>query len=240
MKKTREIALQLIGIRKKYEIHHEKPTLVEKFTQKRNETFWALQDINLTIYNGERVGIIGHNGSGKTTLLKIITGITAPTQGRVVRNGRIISLIDLEAGFHLDLTGEQNIYLQGMLLGIPKKIIKERIAQIISFADLGAFIDTPLFTYSQGMRLRLGFAVAIHSDPDILVLDEGITTGDIKFQEKSQKKLDEFVRMGKTVLVSTQWLLFIKSYCSKVVYMKKGKIIKVGGVEVADIYKKAR
>ena len=185
--KSSDIAIQLTNVSKKYEIHHEKPTLVEKFVKGRNETFWALQNINLTINKGERIGIIGPNGSGKTTLLKIIAGITTPSSGHVMTSGKVVSLIDLEAGFHPDLTGIQNIYLNGILIGLPKKIIDDRLSHIISFADIHQFIDAPMFTYSSGMALRLGFAVAVHANPDILILDESLTVGDKVFQQKAKK-----------------------------------------------------
>ena len=142
-----DIAIQLTNVSKKYEIHHEKPTLVEKFVKGPNETFWALRDINLTIKKGERVGIIGPNGSGKTTLLKIIAGITSHTTGTVETLGKIVSLIDLTAGFHADLSGYQNIFLNGMLLGLSKKEINKSIPAIIEFADIKQFIDAPLFTF---------------------------------------------------------------------------------------------
>lgn len=222
------IAIQLSSISKKYEIHHEKPTLVEKFINGRNETFWALKDINLTIKKGERVAIIGPNGSGKTTLLKIIAGITAPTTGTIETHGKVVSLIDLEAGFHPDLTGEQNIYINGMLLGMGKKDIAKKLDRIISFADIGQFIDVPLFTYSSGMKLRLGFAIAVRANPDILILDEGLSVGDADFQKKSQAKIWEFFRNGKTVLVVTHWLEFIKRNCRRILTMEKGRVISDG------------
>ena len=194
-------AFILKNVSKRYFIHHEKPTLVEKFTIKKNETFYALKNINLTINRGERVGIVGPNGSGKTTLLKIITGITTPTEGTVTTFGKVVSLIDLQAGFNPDLNGEQNIFLSGMLLGMRKKEIVQKLQSIIDFADIHQFIDTPMFTYSSGMMLRLGFSIAVHSDPDILLLDETITVGDQNFQAKSLKKIQEFFKQDKTIVV---------------------------------------
>ncbi len=230
------IAIKLVGISKKYTIHHEKPTLVERLAKGKDEEFWALKDVNLTIKKGERVGIIGPNGSGKTTLLKIIAGITTPTSGKVETHGKIVSLIDLEAGFHPDLTGEHNIFLNGMLLGMSKYEITKKLDHIIRFADIKQFIDTPLFTYSNGMKLRLGFAIAVHADPDILILDEGLSVGDVNFQKKSLEKIQEFFHKGKTILVVTQWLDFIRRNCTRIFIMQKGAIAKDGTKTLVSLY----
>ncbi|MFH0750170.1 MAG: ABC transporter ATP-binding protein [Candidatus Gottesmanbacteria bacterium] len=219
-----KIAIQLTNVSKKYEIHHEKPTLVEKFVKGRKEQFTAINNISLTIKKGEFVGIIGPNGSGKTTLLKIVAGITTPTKGCVQTKGRVISLIDLEAGFHPDLTGIQNIYLNGILLGMSKDQITREIPSIIDFADIHQFIDVPLFTYSSGMKLRLGFAIAVHSNPDVLVLDESIGVGDKKFQNTSLKKIHQFFHKGKTIIVASHWFTYIKQNCERVLVMEKGRI----------------
>lgn len=227
-----QFSVQLSHISKKYEIHHEKPTLVEKFIKStgksNNESFLALNDINLNIKKGERVGIIGPNGSGKTTLLKIISGITSPTFGKAMTNGKVVSLIDLEAGFHEDLTGEQNIYLNGMLLGMKNEEINRNKDKIIRFANIGQFIDTPLFTYSSGMTLRLGFAIAVHADPDVLLLDEGMSIGDTYFHNKAISKIKDFFRAGKTIIVVSHWLDFIKTNCSIAYTLDKGRIIRSG------------
>lgn len=234
------IALQLTNVSKKYEIHHEKPTLVEKFVKGKNETFWALSNINITINKGEKVGIIGSNGSGKTTLLKILAGITAPTSGTVRAQGKIVSLIDLEAGFHDDLTGVQNIFLNGMLLALSKKQIMRSFSSIVSYADIRQFIDAPLFTYSSGMKLRLGFSVAIHADPDILLLDENIAVGDRDFKEKSLRKIQEFVRKGKTVVVVSHWMEFLRQTCSRIIFLKHGQIKREGTTKLIDLYLKGK
>lgn len=224
MKKNTINAVELKGISKKYVIHHEKPTLVEKITGTKNNIFYALKNINLTIQKGERLGIIGLNGSGKTTLLKIIVGITSPTNGSVNVSGRVVSLIDLEAGFHPDLTGIQNIYLNGMLLGMSKEEISSKLKSIISFADIGDFINTPLFTYSQGMKLRLGFSVAIHSDPEIFILDENISVGDKDFSNNSNIKINEMIKKGKTIIVASHDLDFIETTCKRVIWIDSKKI----------------
>lgn len=227
-KHTSDIAISLTNITKEYIVHHEKPTLVEKIVKKRDESFYALKNINLQIWKGERVGIIGPNGSGKTTLLKIITGITTPTEGSASTQGKVVSLIDLEAGFHPDLTGEQNIYLNGMLLGMKKREIRQKLHRIIQFADIGSFIDTPMFTYSDGMKLRLAFAVSVHADPDILILDEGFGAGDQNFLEKCQKRMREFYLQKKTVLLVSHWLELVHTNCNRVIILDKGGIVRDG------------
>lgn len=227
MKLDHDIAIQLTGVSKKYEIHHEKPTLVEKFIKNSNETFWALQNINLVIQKGERLGIFGPNGSGKTTLLKIIANITTPTTGTIQTHGKIVSLIDLEAGFHPDLTGLQNIYLNSMLLGMSKREIDRQLNSIVAFADIGRYIDVPLFTYSQGMKLRLGFSIGIHAKPDILILDESMGVGDVNFQKKSHKKILELMSKGLTLLIVSHDMSFFKKNSSRRVYLHHGQIVKI-------------
>ncbi|MBP9814093.1 ABC transporter ATP-binding protein [Candidatus Woesebacteria bacterium] len=224
MKKSPTV-IQISQISKRYEIHHEKPTLVEKFITNKNEVFFALKDISINIKRGEAVGIIGSNGSGKTTLLKLITGITTPTSGSITTKGKIVSLIDLEAGFHHDLSGYENIFLNGMLLGMGKAEITRKILSIIHFADIHQFIDAPLYTYSQGMKLRLGFSIAIHANPDILILDEGVGVGDIQFQKKSQNAIIRLFRKGKTIIISTHLINIIRQYCTRVIEIKNGQVI---------------
>lgn len=236
MKKTTDIAIQLTNVSKKYEIHHEKPTLVEKFVKGRNETFWALRDINLTIGKGERVGVIGPNGSGKTTLLKIIAGITTPTSGSVKTNGKIVSLINLEAGFHPDLTGYHNIYLSGMLVGLSKKEIDTKLHAIINFADIKQFIDAPLFTYSEGMKLRLGFSIAINSNPDILILDEGFAVGDERFQKKVADAMQKLNASNKTIVIVSHWIKFVKNNFEKIIWIERGSMRAIGKKGVANQY----
>jgi ABC-type polysaccharide/polyol phosphate transport system ATPase subunit len=209
---------------------------VEKFYRGINEKFWALKNVNLTIKKGERVGIIGPNGSGKTTLLKIITGITAPTAGKLNINGNVISLIDLEAGFHPDLTGYQNIFLNGMLLGLSKKQVESKISDIIAFADIHQFIDAPLFTYSGGMLMRLGFSIAIHADPDILILDENLSVGDVDFQKKSYQELKDFLSRDKTIVFVSQMKSLIRRYCRRFIIMKNGSIIQDGPISILNNY----
>lgn len=228
--------IELINVTKRYTIHHEKPTLTEKLISNKKETFIALNSITLKINRGDRVGIIGANGSGKTTLLKVISGITTPTSGRVKRWGKIVSLIDLEAGFHPDLTGYQNIFINGMLLGMSKYEINKKLNAIIQYADIGQFIDAPLYTYSEGMKLRLGFAVAIHTDPDILVFDEALSVGDKQFNKKIYNTLQRLYKKDVTIIIVSHWLAYLKKNCDHIYWLHKGKILSEGGKSVLSRY----
>lgn len=237
MKKN--FAITLTNVSKKYVIHHEKPTLMERLLSVGSEEYLALQNVNIKINKGERVGIIGLNGSGKTTLLKIISGIASPTNGRVTTIGKVVSLIDLAAGFHTDLTGLQNISLNGMLLGMSKSEIKEKLEQIVSFADIGKFIDTPLFTYSQGMQLRLGFSIAVFSNPDILIVDENIESGDQNFQLKSFKKITELINQNKTVVFASHRMDLIRKMVTRVIWIDRSKIVADGPTKkIVSLYEK--
>ena len=239
MTDNKSVAIRIRGVSKKYILHHEKPTLAEKLTSKKSEVFTALKNVNLEIYKSENVGIIGPNGSGKTTLLKIIAGITSPTKGGVETFGRIVSLIDLEAGFHPDLTGEQNIFLNGMLLGLKKRELQSKMSEIINFSGLHKFIDTPLYTYSDGMKLRLGFSIAVNADPDILILDENIYTSDLEFQIKVEARLHTYFNTQKTVIVVSHWLDFIKMNCKRTIRFERGKVIADGvSKKIIAAYKK--
>lgn len=233
-----QTAISLDHVTKTYVLHHEKPTLVEQFIHRKVERFTALHDVSLKINKGEKVGIIGPNGSGKTTILKIIAGITKPTLGKVYKCGRVVSLIDLEAGFHPDLNGYQNILLNGSLLGMSQNEIKNQLYNIIHFADIRQFIDAPLYTYSDGMKLRLGFSIAIHANPDVLILDECIGVGDIEFSKKSVKRLKSFFKKNHTIIVSTHWLEFIKDTCNRVVMLGNGKIIGDDTTKLINRYRK--
>lgn len=219
-------AIKLQNVSKKYQLLHYKPTLIERLTgASRTETFWALKDLNLSIKAGEKIGLIGPNGAGKTTLLKIIAGITSPTKGVVTVNGRVVSLIDLAAGFHPDMSGEENIYLNGMLIGMTKSEITTVKKSIIRFADLHQFISSPVHTYSSGMQLRLGFAIAIHADPDILLMDEGYMVGDQNFQDKSLALIAKISQQKKlTMLFASHWREFLETNCDRIIEFNNGKI----------------
>lgn len=214
----REISVKVVKVTKEYRLHHEKPTFSEQIIRKRkNEIFTALDSVSLTVYKGERIGIFGPNGAGKTTLLKIIAGITTPTKGSVITNGKVVSLIDVSAGFHPELTGEENVFLNGLILGMSKKEIKANFDKIVQFADIGSFIDAPLYTYSEGMKLRLGFSIAIHTNPDILILDEGIVVGDENFQKRAETFLLSFFEKEKTIIIATHWKEFLIKNCNRII-----------------------
>lgn len=224
-KQSNEVVIDLHNIGKKYIVHHEKPTLAEdvgrvlRFQQK--EEYWALRGVNLQIRKGEKVGFYGPNGAGKTTLLKIIAGISAPSEGKVKTKGRIISLIDLEAGFHPDLTGQENIFLNGLVIGMSRAEIKAKFAQIVDFAGIGDFITALLYTYSSGMKLRLGFSIAIHAEPEILLLDEVMNVGDEDFRKKSWKVLDRILKEGATILIVSQSVESLRLICTNVYCINK-------------------
>lgn len=222
-------AIEIKNLSKKYTLTQERPVFLKSlFFRERKEEIWALKDINLEIKKGETIGIIGENGSGKSTLLKILAGITTPTDGDIKINGQVSSLIELGAGFHPDLTGKENIYLNGSILGLTKKEIDQKLNQIIDFANIGDFIDTPVSKYSSGMSVRLGFAVAVHLNPDILLVDEVLAVGDESFQRKCFKKISEFKKQEKTILFVSHNLIHIESLCNRVVWLDEGEIGSIG------------
>lgn len=191
----------------------------------------ALDGVSLTVGKSEVVGIIGKNGAGKSTLMKLVAGITFPTDGEVNVNGIVGSLINLSAGFNKNYTGRENIYYKGTIMGMKKKNIDQIINNIIEFADIGDYFDLPLKTYSSGMAARLGFALAIFSDPDILIIDEVFAVGDKDFKQKSFKKTREMFKSGKSILFSSHSEGQIRKFCNRVVYIKDGRIVFDGDVE---------
>ncbi|MCI9524114.1 MAG: ABC transporter ATP-binding protein [Erysipelotrichaceae bacterium] len=239
----KETAISIQHVCKMYHLY-EKPLdrLKESLhlTRKQlSKEFHALQDINLDIYQGETIGIVGTNGSGKSTLLKIITGVLSATEGDVSVNGRISALLELGAGFHMEYTGMENIYLNGTMMGYTKEEIDEKVPKILEFADIGTFIDHPVKTYSSGMFVRLAFAVNINIDPEILIVDEALSVGDVFFQTKCFKKFDEFKAQGKTILLVTHDLSCVLRYCDRAVLLNKGQLLEVGSPKsVVDSYKK--
>ena len=189
-----------------------------------DETFTALGGVSFSVPTGSAFGIIGRNGSGKSTLLNLIAGITKPTSGEVQVNGRISALIELGAGFHPEISGRENIFINGVMLGLSKREIVERFDEIVRFAELEAFIDAPVKTYSSGMYMRLGFAVAVHVDPDILIVDEVLAVGDAGFSLKCLDKFSEFKRHGKTILLVTHGLNTVQKFCDEAVWLDEGQI----------------
>lgn len=196
------------------------------------ELFTALDDVSFTINKGERIGIIGHNGAGKSTLLKLISQVTAPTDGMIGLNGRVASMLEVGTGFHLELTGRENIYMNGAILGMRKSEIDEKIEDIIEFSECRKFIDTPVKRYSSGMFVKLGFAVAAHLDSEIVIMDEVLAVGDMAFQKKCLDKMNELSRdKGKTILYVSHNMGTIRRLCNRVIVLEKGHLIYDGEVE---------
>lgn len=193
-----------------------------------HDDFWAVKNISLQLVAGESLGIIGPNGAGKSTILKILTHITRPTKGSITVRGRIGALIEVGAGFHPELTGRENIFLYGAILGMNKKEISEKFDSIVAFSELHKVLDTPVKFYSTGMYLRLGFAVTVHLDPDILIIDEAMAVGDIVFQEKCFKKIEEFRSQGKIIIVVSHDLQLIERYASSCIVLHAGSVVKAG------------
>ncbi|MGD1875975.1 MAG: ABC transporter ATP-binding protein [Kiloniellaceae bacterium] len=198
---------------------------------KSTEDIWVLQDINLDIRKGEVVGIIGRNGAGKSTLLKILSRITEPTVGRATISGRVASLLEVGTGFHSELTGRENIFLNGTILGMSRKEIRSKFDDIVAFSGVEKFLDTPVKRYSSGMYVRLAFAVASHLDPDILIVDEVLAVGDMDFQKKCLGRMDEVSRQGRTVLFVSHNLPMISALCSQCVLLDSGRLVAKGPTE---------
>lgn len=207
--------------------------LFYKGKHSQNKEHKALSNISFEINKGESVGIIGKNGAGKSTLLSMITGVTFPTEGEITVNGRVAALLELTAGFSGEMTGRENIYLKCYILGIPEKDIKMIEPRIIEFADLGEYIDQPVRTYSSGMKMRLGFAININLDPDILVVDEALSVGDAAFKAKCKGKISELINKGTTVIFVSHSMESVKDVCNRAIYLKKGKMKFDGDVMTA-------
>jgi ABC-type polysaccharide/polyol phosphate transport system ATPase subunit len=228
------------NVSKRY--HLREGTTLKEFVQgvllrKDTGSFYALRDINFQLERGQTLGIIGRNGSGKSTLLKMIAGVTIATQGEVYVNGRVSPLIELGAGFHPDLTGRENIFLNSAILGMPHKMVLERWDDIINFAELYDFMDTPVKHYSSGMYLRLAFSLAAHSDPDVLVIDEALAVGDVAFQERCMERIRQFQRDGVSIVIVSHGLGMIRDFCHRVIELDHGRIITDGDpAEVTSLY----
>ena len=217
-----------------------KESLVRTFKpgpKSQNDTFWALQDISFEVERGETFGIIGNNGSGKSTLLKMITGISKPTKGRVAVNGRLSALLELGAGFHPDFSGRENIFLNGAILGLTRKELEKHFDSIVAFSELERFIDNPVKTYSSGMYMRLAFSIAIHVDPDILVIDEVLAVGDAAFQQKCHDQILRFKHSGKTIVFVSHSLSVVKEICQRAAWIDRGILRALGNTDtVLDFY----
>jgi len=225
----------LDGVYKKYYLHsvfhRSLREDIVNFFRKNNESslkkneFWALQDVSFEVKKGECVGLYGPNGAGKSTIFKLIAKVTHPTKGSISVKGRVAPLIEIGAGFHKDLTGRENIYINGAILGMRIHEIKEKMSDIIEFSELGRFIDTPVKKYSSGMYLRLGFSIAIHSEADILLVDEILAVGDESFKEKCIDQIRHLRKLGRTVLFVTHDRLLMEKTADRVIMMEKGRTI---------------
>ena len=227
-----------LGIEKDFSI---KQAFINLFSgkKKKKEEFWALSDVDFHIGKGEVVGLIGSNGAGKSTLLKVVSGVMKPTNGKVTVNGVISPMIELGAGFDGNLTARENIYLNGAILGYSKKFLNEKFDEIVEFSELKDFLDVPVKNFSSGMTAKLAFSIATIVNPEILIVDEILSVGDIKFQEKSKNKMMSMIKGGTTVLYVSHSIDSIKELCTKVIWLDHGKIVKMGSAKkICDEYYK--
>lgn len=239
----KELAIEVKNIKKEYRLY-DKPSLRVKEAlsirgKKYHKVFSALRDISFQVEKGEMLGIIGKNGAGKSTLLKIITGVLTPTSGEIKINGKVSALLELGAGFNPEYTGIENIYLNGSMIGFTKQEMDMKLDDILTFADIGDFVYQPVKTYSSGMFARLAFAVAINVEPDILIVDEALSVGDVFFQAKCYKKLEDLKNSGKTILFVTHDMGSVIRYCNRAILINDGVIAAQGNPdEIVDLYKK--
>lgn len=222
-------AIKAVNLSKRYEIKHKTDSSRKVI---KNE-FWALDQVSFEVQKGEVIGVIGKNGAGKSTLLKILSKITSPTNGRVELNGRVASLLEVGTGFHPELSGKENIFLNGSILGMSRKEIKGKLDEIIEFSGIEKFLDTPVKHYSSGMYVRLAFAVAAHLEPEILIIDEVLAVGDAEFQKKCLGKIKNIAGSGRTVLFVSHNLGAVRSLCTSCLFMEKGKLQFMGSTEEA-------
>jgi len=225
-------AISVANVWKNFRLYHERNRYIKaamlRGRRARYEEFWALQDVSFDVATGATLGIIGSNGSGKTTLLKCLTGIYFPERGTVTINGNVAALLELGAGFHPELSGRENVYLNGSILGMTRKDVDRQFDSIVDFAGLEKFIDTPVKNYSSGMVVRLGFSIATHVEPEILLIDEILSVGDAAFQRKSTEKIEQFRREGRTIVVVSHSLGLVQQLCADVVWLEKGRVRQIG------------
>jgi ABC-2 type transport system ATP-binding protein len=223
------MVIALKHVHKYFYFQHQR-TLKEFFQaavkkEKTLELVHAINNVNFAIDRGETVGIIGKNGAGKSTLLKLIAGVSKPTSGSVEIHGKLAPLIELGAGFHPELTGEENVYLNGIILGLTEKQVKERYNSIVEFAELKQFMDVPIKHYSSGMYIRLAFSIAVSTDPEILLVDEVLSVGDYEFQQKCQERMNEFRKNGTTIVLVSHDLPLISNFCDRTIVLEKGSVV---------------
>ena len=212
-----------------------------KKKKKKTEYFWALKNVTFSVDKGDVVGLIGSNGAGKSTLLKVVSGVMKPTSGKVEVDGVISPMIELGAGFDQNLTARENIYLNGAILGYSKKFLDSKFDEIVEFSELKDFLDVPVKNFSSGMTAKLAFSIATIVDPEILIVDEILSVGDLRFQEKSKNKMMEMIKGGTTVLYVSHSLESIKDLCNKVVWLDHGQVVKMGDTkEICDEYYKSQ
>ncbi len=240
---SKDYAIRVKDVSKVYKLYdRNKDRVLDAFgigKKKRYTEHYALHNISFDVTRGESIGIIGTNGAGKSTMLKIITGVLSPTSGEVEIDGRISALLELGAGFNMEYTGIENIYLNGTMMGFSKEEVDARLQSILDFADIGDFVYQPVKSYSSGMFVRLAFAVAINIDPEILIVDEALSVGDVFFQAKCYKKFDEFKKAGKTILFVSHDLSSISKYCDRVLLFNKGQMMSEGNPkEMIALYKR--
>jgi ABC-2 type transport system ATP-binding protein len=234
-------AINVDNVSKRFRLYHERnQSLKAAFMRGRRakyEEFWALRDVSLEVPQGETFGLIGENGSGKTTLLKCMAKILRPDKGAIATQGKISALLELGAGFHPELSGKENVFLNGSILGLSKRQLTDRFDEIVEFAGLEHFIDTPVKNYSSGMYVRLGFSVAINVDPDILLIDEVLAVGDAEFQRKCLEKFDELRTKGKTIVIVSHALESVRNLCDNAVWLEHGNLRRIGPAnKVIDEY----
>lgn len=217
-----------LGIEKDFSIKQAFVNIFNKKATRKKEEFWALRDVDFRIEKGEVVGLIGSNGAGKSTLLKVVSGVMKPTRGKVTVNGAVSPMIELGAGFDLNLTARENIYLNGAILGYSKDFLDSKFEEIVDFSELRDFLDVPVKNFSSGMTAKLAFSIATIVNPEILIVDEILSVGDIKFQEKSKNKMLELIKGGTTVLYVSHSIESIEALCTKVVWLEHGKVLKIG------------